>query len=213
MNVHANRDQASAAAAAALADAVTGAIARQRHPDATAALALSGGTTPVACLDQLRAMALPWPRIQVLPTDERCVPVSDPASNEGMIRRQLQQGAAAAVRVVPLDTAGPVPVPLPFAATLVGMGEDGHFASLFPDAANLDQALDPDAPPACLPVHTAASPHPRLSLNLAALIHAERMVLLAFGDAKRRILDDPRGLPVDALLRQTRVPVAVMWAP
>jgi 6-phosphogluconolactonase len=100
---------------------------------------------------------------------------------------------------------------------LLGMGEDGHFASLFPDADNLQEGLDVDSPQLCIPVHTAASPHPRASLTLSALSRADEIILLIFGDAKRDVYEaaskSTNGSPVSHLLRQKRAPVHVYWAP
>jgi 6-phosphogluconolactonase len=97
------------------------------------------------------------------------------------------------------------------------MGEDGHFASLFPDAENLEQGLDTDGIQLCLPVNTAASPHPRISLTLAALSRSDAIVLLFFGAAKREVYEqakaDSNGYPVSRLLLQKRAPVHVYWAP
>jgi 6-phosphogluconolactonase len=104
-----------------------------------------------------------------------------------------------------------------FSAVLLGMGEDGHFASLFPDFEGLQQALDPRSNTVCTLVETAGSPYRRISLTLAALLSSVHIVLLIFGDAKRGVFETAmRGgsaLPVEALLRETRVPLTVVWAP
>ncbi|MDH3751226.1 MAG: 6-phosphogluconolactonase, partial [Gammaproteobacteria bacterium] len=108
-------------------------------------------------------------------------------------------------------------LPFPFACSLVGMGEDGHFASLFPDADHLDQGLDVDSLHLCLPVKTATSSHPRLTLTLAALSRSDVVVLLFFGDAKRDVYEraktGPDVYPVSGLLLQKRAPVHLFWAP
>ena len=108
-------------------------------------------------------------------------------------------------------------LPFPFACSLLGMGEDGHFASLFPDAEDLDKGLITDWQQLWMPVHTAASPHPRVSLTLAALSRSDEIVLLIFGDAKREVIEAAKTpgskLPVSALLLQKRAPVSVLWAP
>ena len=97
------------------------------------------------------------------------------------------------------------------------MGTDGHFASLFPDAENLAEGLDLESRTLCLPVKTAASPHARISLTLAALSRSDEIVLLFFGDEKRVIYDKAKAgnarYPVTRLLRQKRAPVYVYWAP
>ena len=106
---------------------------------------------------------------------------------------------------------------LPFAGALLGMGTDGHFASLFPDAENLDDGLDPEFATLCIPVRTTASPYPRISLTLSALSRSDEIVLLIFGEEKWQVLQDAlssaKTYPVSRLLTQERAPVQVCWAP
>jgi 6-phosphogluconolactonase len=99
------------------------------------------------------------------------------------------------------------------------MGEDGHFASLFPHSPGLSAALDPVAPPACVAMQAPTEPVSRISLNLAALLQTRRLFLFISGARKRDLLlaaarragDAP--LPVASLLAQ-RVPMPeVYWAP
>jgi 6-phosphogluconolactonase len=105
----------------------------------------------------------------------------------------------------------------PFACSMLGMGEDGHFASLFPDADNLAAGLDIDGDKICIAVSTAASAQPRWSLTLAALSHSDEIALLFFGDAKRKVYEQAKqpntDYPVSKLLLQKRAPVHVFWAP
>ena len=108
-------------------------------------------------------------------------------------------------------------VPFPFACSLLGMGDDGHFASLFPDAENLEEGLDLESEIPCLPVRTSASPYPRITLTLAALSRSDEIVLLFFGDEKRKVYEKAKAgnsrYPVTRLLRQKRAPVHCYWAP
>ncbi|MEM7218716.1 MAG: 6-phosphogluconolactonase [Pseudomonadota bacterium] len=199
-----DRAAASRAAAELLADALRARLA----VDARATLIVSGGSTPVACLNHLADQALPWSRVDVSLTDERCVAEDHEASNSGMVRRELLRGAAAAATVVAPDAAA-LATPR-FAAVLVGMGADGHFASLFPDAADLATGLDLSNAAGTLRIETSASPHTRISMTLARLVAADTLLLLSFGAAKRAVLRAPAGMPIEALLRQSPL---VFWAP
>jgi len=194
-----------------------------------ASIVVSGGTTPVDCFGILATSDLPWDRIHVVPSDERWVPAIDASSNEKMIRETLLVNRASAAILHPLYADGTSAhehcatvaneldaLPLLFSSVLLGMGEDGHFASLFPDIAELDDGLDLESNSRCLAVTTKASPHERITLTLSALARSKEILLLVFGDAKRSVLEDAkrsRGtVPVGHLLRQQRTPVHVIWA-
>ena len=222
------REAASRAAAGMLAGWLDDALSQ--GPQAGASLVVSGGSTPGPCFAQLSTKPLDWSRVTVVPSDERWVPAEDPASNEGLIRRQLLQDKAAPAQLLPFYREGieaeeaPLVIepdlraaPRPFSATLLGMGEDGHFASLFPDFPGLPEALDPGGAARCVMVQTGGSPHRRISLTLSALLDSRAIVLLMFGEAKRRVIEAAnRGgssYPVEALLHHARCPLGVMWAP
>lgn len=204
-----SRDAASRAAA----DDLAGALRRRLEKDERAALIVSGGNTPVGCLNLLSQAALPWQRVMVSVTDERCVAASHAASNERMVRENLLRDSASAARYVGLEEAVQAEFSRHIAAALVGMGTDGHFASIFPDNPDLASLLDIDAPAAIRGVRTAASDYPRVTANLAMLLQAQHLLLLAFGSEKRQLLQQPGELPVAALMNQTRVPLEVYWAP
>lgn len=209
LTVFPDRAQATAAAAKLLEAALRDRLSRDRE----ATFAVSGGTTPEPVFHALAERPLPWERISVTLTDERCVPATDPASNEGLLRRSLLQGTARAARFVPLSDEGVAHLPQRLAAVLLGMGEDGHFASLFPDAANLSEGLALPGGSSVMDVRTAASPHPRRSLTLARLLATDRLLLLAFGEAKRAVLEHPGTTPVATLLSQRACPPEILWAP
>lgn len=206
------------------------AVARQ----GSASLVVSGGRTPEALFERLAGLdadrAPDWSRVAVTLADERWVPPSDPASNEALVRRTLLTGQAAAARFVPLYTGHATPeqgeaacaealrdLPRPFDAVLLGMGEDGHTASLFPRAATLAGALA--GPAACRAVRAPGAPQPRMTLTLPALLNSRRIHLLVTGAGKRAALEDAlapgpvEAMPVRAVLRQDGIPVEVHWAP
>lgn len=222
----ASRDEASTATAKWLSDALQATLAEQSQ----AAMVLSGGSSPVAALQALSTMPLEWKRVTVTLSDERWVAANHDDSNERMLRHTLLTNAAKDATVMPLFRSGVdiaaaprqlqqdfAKLPLPFAATLLGMGEDGHYASLFPDFAGLADALDESGQTRFIPVMTAASPHPRISMTLSALLQSREIILLFFGTGKRAVYESVRAgrskLPIASLLAQTRVPLRVIWAP
>jgi 6-phosphogluconolactonase len=216
----------------ALAAAVQVALQNTLAAGREASLVVPGGRTPVPFFERLARAPLPWARVRVTLTDERWVPVQDPASNERLVRAHLLQGPAAAARFTGLKNtavdaasgtaaswAALASLPRPFDVVVLGMGDDGHFASLFPGSPGLAAALDPSEPPGCVAVRAAALPLERLSLNLAALLDARRILLAITGRSKRAVLErasapgSPLELPIRALLAQRRTPVEVYWAP
>ena len=106
-------------------------------------------------------------------------------------------------------------MPRPFDAVLLGIGEDGHVASLFPGNAALKSGLDPVCAQSVVAVEQrgAAGAAHRLSLTLSALTDARWIALILRGESKRRRLRAPGRTPIAALLKQTSVPIEAFWAP
>ncbi len=192
--------------------------------------AASGGSTPAPIYENLRERDLDWSRIEVTLSDERWVAPTSPDSNERMLREHLLRGPAAEARFVPLnahaeevDAAAAIVEPriaplLPFDMALLGMGDDGHFASLFPGSPALKLGLDPEGDRLCIGVPAGAPmpPQPRISMTLRALMTSRTVLLLITGQTKRDVLERALGgadLPVGALLLQDRAPVHIYWSP
>ncbi len=147
----------------------------------------------------LREEQLDWSRVCIALADERWVDTDDPDSNEKLVRDHLLRGPAAAASFHGLKNGAPTPdmgavsawetfarVPRPFDAVILGMGDDGHTASLFPGSPNLPSALNPAAVAGCVGMWSPVAPQPRLSLNLSALLDSRRIVLLINGAGKWR---------------------------
>jgi 6-phosphogluconolactonase len=220
-------DEAAGALAAQIVSALCSGLAQRLR----ASIAVPGGRTPVPLFHVLRAAELDWGRVDVTLTDERWVAEDHAASNAALVRRELLQASASAAQLLPLYRQGAVQnavaatwqslasMSWPLDAVVLGMGDDGHFASLFPHSAGLSAALDPVAPPGCVAMEAPAEPSSRISLNMAALLQTRRLFLFITGVHKRDLLlaaarraDDPP-VPVAALLSQ-RVPMPeVYWAP
>lgn len=168
------------------------------------AIAVPGGSTPFPILAELVRRPLNWSRIEVWPTDDRLVPEDHPASNAGRIRAALEPVGA---RVVALDESAPPPH---FALVWLGMGADGHIASLFPSA---DPRADDPArvrrlTPDPLPPE---APYERLSLTIPALLDADELMFVIRGADKRALFEAAASgagdLPVARLLRAAHRPV------
>ena len=190
------------------------------HHD-TASLAVPGGTTPGAVFDALCAADLDWERVNVLPTDERWVAPDHERSNAGLIGRRLLTHRAAAARFLPLyaPAARPEDVlpeieamlapEMPLSVLLLGMGADGHVASLFPGAPGLEVALSPEAGTLAV-LRPGDQPEARISLTARVLDGAMCKHLVIFGADKREALKkalylDPEEAPVVAILADTTV--------
>jgi 6-phosphogluconolactonase len=148
-----------------IAASLTAAIAAR----GTASLVVSGGRSPVKLFECLRVQPLDWRQVCIALADERWVDADDPASNERLVRENLLKENAAAARFLGLKNGAPTPdigavsawetfarVPRPFDAVVLGMGDDGHTASLFPGSPNLASALNPAAVAAELEFDRAA---------------------------------------------------------
>ena len=196
----------------------------------TASLVVSGGSTPRPFFEHLSRQPLAWERLRVTLADERWVSADHPDSNERLVRESLLVGAAGAATLIGLKTPEETPeegreaceralaaIPRPFDVVVLGMGDDGHTASLFPGTPELGDELNPGTERTCLAVRPREAPHPRMSLTSAALTAGRRLVLHLTGESKwqvyRRALEagPVTELPVRAVLRSGRA--EVWWAP
>ncbi|WP_431821691.1 6-phosphogluconolactonase [Burkholderia sp. F1] len=188
------------ALAQAVGDALRAALARP----ARATLAVSGGTSPRPFLQTLSHAALDWTGVDVTLVDDRWVPEDDAASNARLVRDTLLQHAAAPATFLPLvDTGAALDAHvaalnanpahrLPDVAVL-GMGEDGHTASIFADAPEWDHAIT--TAERFVTVHPGAAPHARVSFSLDALKRIDRLFLLIAGSRKREVLEAAASSP------------------
>lgn len=165
------------------------------------AVTVPGGSTPFPIFDLLAKEDLPWQRISVWPGDDRIVEEDHPASNVGKIRARLEPAGA---RIVPLTEDARLPH---FAIAWLGMGGDGHIASLFP---NTDPQADDPHPvrrltPDPLPPE---APFDRLSLTIPSLTDSDEIMFVIRGADKRAVFDaavqGENDLPIARLLKAAR---------
>ena len=216
LEVFADTAALAQAAASAIEAALRGALDARRH----ASLVATGGRSPGPVYDRLSRADLNWSKVAVTLSDERQVDAASPASNARLLRERLLVGRAANARFLPLtDYAEPaLKQLLPFDAVVLGMGEDGHIASLIPGSPLIDEAMDPAGERllAESPQGWGTPPVARITLTLAALLQSRAIFLLIAGEAKRQVIADARAgadLPVRALLDQDVVPVRIFWTP
>jgi 6-phosphogluconolactonase len=188
-----------------------------------ATLAVSGGRTPEHLFPALARKDLAWQNVNITLADERWVDPDHPDSNERLARRLLMQGPASRARFVGLKTCHQNPgeaktdvesalasLSWPLDVVFLGMGEDGHIASLFPDQENWS-----DAPGLALAVAGSETRQPRMSLTPAALLNCHQIFVVICGPEKRVTLDaamepGPIGdYPIRLVLQQKQVPVTI----
>lgn len=168
------------------------------------AVTVPGGSTPFPILEELARRPLDWSRITVWPGDDRVVPEDHAASNVGRIRALLEPVGA---RIEPLAEGRQPPH---FALAWLGMGNDGHIASLFPntdpradDPLSLRRLTPDPLPP--------EAPFDRLSLTMPALLDSDALIFVIRGDDKRALFEaavaGAHDLPVARLLAAARQPV------
>ena len=216
---------------AALANDVALALSEAVRARREATLALSGGSTPHGVLALLGARELPWDRVRVTLVDDRWVPTDHADSNERMVHEKLLRGPASAASFVSLHTPADHPRDAvvtieerlgafrTFDYLMLGMGPDGHFASLFPGAGNLAAGLSLDGDAACIAVDPPLAPHARISMTLPRIADTRRLVLHLTGEEKRAVFEqalegrDARALPIAAVIGLPAPPLNVFWAP
>ncbi len=213
--------------AEAVADRIRTAIAER----GTAAIAVSGGSTPGKFFQALgKTKDIDWEKVVVTLVDERWVDETSDRSNALLVNEKMLQGPAAVARFFPLYSGGDTPdtaavqrtnalmeqLPQPFAAVILGMGNDGHTASFFPGGDTLEAALTDHGPTLALAAPGAGEP--RITFTLPSLLKTDVLYLHIEGEEKAEVLEKALGdgpvaeMPVRAVLR-SGAPITVYWCP
>ena len=200
-----------------------------------AVLSVSGGKSPVALFEALRVIGIDWSRVRITLVDERYVPRSHADSNALLVQTHLLQDLAAQAQLVFMVASTTAPLDSLVTLTedasralgaagiadvlVLGMGADGHTASLFPEAPNLADALDLRNTQPCvsieLPHPPANAPYARITQTLPQILSARYIVLPVTGKDKLNTLQQAwqqatPALPISLVLHQNQTPVA-LW--
>jgi|SaaInlV_100m_DNA_5_1039725.scaffolds.fasta_scaffold01486_2 6-phosphogluconolactonase len=200
-----------------------------------ARLAVSGGSTPIVFLEQLSGQDLDWSKVKITLVDDRCVPADHPDSNAKLVREHLLNNAATEAQFSPLYFGESVLEQLDEAslfeaestlqrnfpnyhAVVLGMGADAHTASIFPQAAERELALDLDQARACVMTHPVTANYWRITQTRQQLLKTDLLALHIVGAEKIALFDavaaassdGPRAeFPISYFMQQTELPLTV----
>jgi 6-phosphogluconolactonase len=195
-----------------------------------ASLAFSGGSTPKAMFALLSQADLDWEKVTISLVDERWVNNDHDQSNERMFRENILQNKATSATLVGMKSAHDdintgvsdyqskleTKIPLPFDLVVLGMGNDGHTASWFPDAAQLPQAMDVNSEQWVVTTTPASQPTDRITLSIVPVMAAKHVFLHITGDEKKQVLEKGINsepcLPIHQSLDLLTQAVDIYWA-
>lgn len=213
--------------AEALGDQITSLLADAIKTRGQAILVVSGGSTPKPLFEYLSRQSLDWSKVIVTLADERCVSPNSDQSNARLVRENLLKNRASNARFVLLhddsvgletsaELANASMGKLPrFDCVILGMGNDGHTASIFPKASGRDQALDLKNPANAMLIDPITVTPLRITQTARRLLDIRWMVLHITGEEKALLLDqiledpDPKKWPISFFLTQTKTPFSV----
>ncbi len=220
--------------AAKLAESVEQNLVETIQAHGRASLVVSGGSTPLPFFQQLSKAKLDWSSVDVTLADERWVPEDHDDSNERFVKTNFLVGDASAARFFSLyrDSDPQTAIAdieralqnmiLPFSVVILGMGGDGHTASLFPNTEGLEEALDMDTHAMLAVLKPATVDQTRISFTRAALLRSRYRYLHITGEQKRKVLEkalnvdeesgDDKPLPIASFFEKHLPPISVYWS-
>ena len=174
----------------------------------SASFVVSGGSSPVKIFNDLSKSDLDWSKVSVTLVDDRVVSSEHSDSNEKLLKENLFINNASAAKFISLksDSEEVMNINRPFDIMLLGMGEDGHFASLFPELVDNSNYFDLSANPEIIFTEPMGNPcHKRVSMNLSMIMKSKKIILLVSSSAKSILVDqalENKYLPIHFLLNQ-----------
>ncbi|MBT5293917.1 MAG: 6-phosphogluconolactonase [Cellvibrionales bacterium] len=219
-----------AALEAALTQSIVEQLSQAIIDDGKASIAVSGGSTPKALFAALSQTDIDWSKVDVTLVDERWVETDSDQSNERMLRECFLINHAAAANFIGMKSAHDdvadgvidynkqlaTQIKQPFDVVILGMGGDGHTASWFPDAPEIDCALDATGNSSTLSTLPPSQPMPRITLSYPCVAAAKQLYLHITGDDKLQVLENGLStndaLPIHRTLSQLEQAVNIYWA-
>ena len=200
-----------------------------------ASFIVPGGTTPAPVFLELSKSDLEWEKITIAQSDERWLDSDHPQSNQRLTENTFLINNAAQAGYVAMKNSSVTAskalaqcnqdyhIISPFTVTMLGMGLDGHIASLFPNSNHIEEGLSLDNKDLCIDIDATGCPvageyTERMSLTLNAILASEQIILLITGDEKLKLVEHwldkqpERSCPISFLLNQTKTPLAIYWA-
>jgi len=197
-----------------LSQSIAASLSASINLNGYASFVVCGGSSPLPLYDNLSNKDLDWSKVSIFLGDDRVVPSDHQDSNNYLIQLHLLKNNASSASFYPLNDSKITikDIRRPFDVVLLGLGNDGHFASLFPAQLNNALAFDAYASPSIIVSdQDLGSPsHKRISMNLSMLIDAKRCILLVPNSDKRKIVDrayKDNQLPLHFLLTQERTKI------
>ncbi|MEX2367538.1 MAG: 6-phosphogluconolactonase [Pseudohongiellaceae bacterium] len=217
----------------ALAQEIASTLDREIRAKGYANLAVSGGRTPAGMFSLLSEKALDWANVNITLVDERWVETTSRDSNEKLLRETLLQNNAGAAHFIPLkqdlelteSALQKITAQLqhdkafPFDMVTLGLGEDGHTASLFPCADEIYTAMSETNPDLLIKLTPRTAPYNRISFTLNALLRSGKICLHLVGSNKLEVLKRARSadnimeMPIRAFLQNEQIDFTIYWAP
>ncbi len=186
----------------ALADSIANLLSDGISQKGRASLAVSGGSTPVQLFKSLSVIDIPWDKVDIFLVDERWVAPTDTDSNENLVRTHLLQNNATAAHFSGMKNSAATAsegeavckenlqkIHRPFNVLVLGMGSDGHTASLFSGAVKLAMATDMNSGEICIGIAPVTAPHERMTLTLPEILASKQIFLHITGKDKKAVLE------------------------
>ena len=214
---------------ARLADRIGQILHDEIEKNGKASLLVSGGSTPKGLFEKLSGLAIPWDNVTISLVDDRFVADNHPDQNGTMVKELLLQQAASNASFVPLISGNDIDASLkeasaaiksiapPYTIVILGVGEDGHTASIFPDSEEMERAISVYTSEALMVTNSRLLPYSRITFALNALLNSKHIFVHCYGVIKGRIIDEARQqegarpYPIAAFLNQTKTPIEVYW--
>jgi len=215
----------------ALADKVSKILQQAISLKGKASIAVSGGSTPKGFFKALSNKDIDWKRVTITLADERWVDINSDASNTHLVQEYLLQNKASPAKFFHLKQGGVLcdetlaelnvaakNTLLPLDVLILGLGEDGHTASLFPCSAQIKQALNINNEDSLMVVEPTTAPHQRITFSFASLSQSKSIFLHLCGENKKQVLakalsgNDILAMPIRIFLQSNNINMQVYWA-